>query len=52
MFTLLISATLAKWLGALVLAYGLYSLWGTFGARQAAPAAAARRDRSAGSAAA
>ena len=25
--------TLAKWLGALVLAYGLYSLWGTFGAR-------------------
>jgi uncharacterized membrane protein YfcA len=31
-FTLLDSATLAKWLGALVLAYGLYSLWGTFGA--------------------
>jgi uncharacterized membrane protein YfcA len=30
-FTLLDSATLAKWLGALVLAYGLYSLWGTFG---------------------
>jgi len=28
-FTLLDSATLAKWLGALVLAYGLYSLWGT-----------------------
>ena len=32
LFTLLDSATLAKWLGALVLAYGLYSLWGTFGA--------------------
>ena len=32
MFTLLNSATLAKWLGILVLAYGLYSLWGTFGA--------------------
>ena len=31
-FTLLVSDTLAKWLGALVLAYGLYSLWGTFGA--------------------
>ena len=31
-FTLLSSRTLAKWLGALVLAYGLYSLWGTFGA--------------------
>jgi uncharacterized protein len=31
-FTLLSSDTLAKWLGALVLAYGLYSLWGTFGA--------------------
>ena len=31
-FTLLDSATLAKWLGILVLAYGLYSLWGTFGA--------------------
>jgi uncharacterized protein len=31
-FTLLDSATLAKWLGALVLAYGLYSLRGTFGA--------------------
>jgi uncharacterized membrane protein YfcA len=30
LFTLLDSATLAKWLGALVLAYGLYSLWGTF----------------------
>src|SRR6478752_4744797 len=30
--TLVDSATLAKWLGALVLAYGLYSLWGTFGA--------------------
>src|SRR5213075_1871389 len=29
-FTLLSSDTLAKWLGALVLAYGLYSLWGTF----------------------
>ena len=29
-FTLLDSATLAKWLGALVLIYGLYSLWGTF----------------------
>ncbi|MEA3026339.1 MAG: uncharacterized protein QOF91_1624 [Alphaproteobacteria bacterium] len=32
LFTLLSSDTLAKWLGALVLAYGLYSLWGTFGA--------------------
>ena len=32
MFTLLSSETLAKWLGVLVLAYGLYSLWGTFGA--------------------
>src|SRR3954452_16170844 len=31
-FTLLSSDMLAKWLGALVLAYGLYSLWGTFGA--------------------
>ena len=31
-FTLLSSDTLAKWLGILVLAYGLYSLWGTFGA--------------------
>jgi uncharacterized membrane protein YfcA len=31
-FTLLSSETLAKWLGVLVLAYGLYSLWGTFGA--------------------
>ena len=31
-FTLLDSETLAKWLGILVLAYGLYSLWGTFGA--------------------
>lgn len=30
-FTLLSSETLAKWLGALVLAYGLYSLWGTLG---------------------
>ena len=30
LFTLLTSETLAKWLGALVLAYGLYSLWGTF----------------------
>jgi uncharacterized membrane protein YfcA len=30
LFTLLSSATLAKWLGVLVLAYGLYSLWGTF----------------------
>src|ERR1041385_9208638 len=29
-FPLLSSDTLAKWLGALVLAYGLYSLWGTF----------------------
>ncbi len=29
-FTLLDSVTLAKWLGGLVLAYGLYSLWGTF----------------------
>jgi uncharacterized membrane protein YfcA len=31
-FTLLDSETLAKWLGVLVLGYGLYSLWGTFGA--------------------
>ena len=31
-FTLLSSETLAKWLGVLVLAYGLYSLWSTFGA--------------------
>jgi len=31
-FTLLSSDTLAKWLGSLVLAYGLYSLWSTFGA--------------------
>jgi uncharacterized membrane protein YfcA len=31
-FTLLSSDTLAKWLGLLVLAYGLYSLWATFGA--------------------
>ena len=31
-FTQLSSDTLAKWLGALVLAYGLYSLWGTFAA--------------------
>jgi uncharacterized membrane protein YfcA len=31
-FTLLSSDTLAKWLGVLVLAYGLYSFWGTFGA--------------------
>jgi uncharacterized membrane protein YfcA len=30
-FTLLSSETLAKWLGVIVLAYGLYSLWGTFG---------------------
>ena len=37
------SDTLTKWLGVLVLAYGLYSLWGTFGAGQAASAAAARR---------
>jgi uncharacterized membrane protein YfcA len=32
LFTLLSSDTLAKWLGVLVLGYGLYSLWGTFGA--------------------
>jgi uncharacterized membrane protein YfcA len=32
LFTLLSSDTLAKWLGSLVLAYGLYSLWSTFGA--------------------
>ena len=32
LFTLLSSDTLAKWLGGLVLGYGLYSLWGTFGA--------------------
>jgi hypothetical protein len=31
-FKLLDSATLAKGLGALVLLYGFYSLWGTFGA--------------------
>jgi uncharacterized protein len=31
-FTRLDSATLANWLGILVLIYGLYSLWGTFGA--------------------
>ena len=31
-FTLLSSAALAKWVGAFVLCYGLYSLWGTFGA--------------------
>ena len=31
-FTLLSSDTLATWLGSLVLAYGLYSLWSTFGA--------------------
>jgi uncharacterized protein len=30
LFTLLTSETLAKWLGALVLLYGLYSLWATF----------------------
>ena len=29
-FKLLDSETLAKWLGVMVLAYGLYSLWGTF----------------------
>ena len=29
-FQLLDSATLAKWLGVLVLLYGIYSLWGTF----------------------
>jgi uncharacterized membrane protein YfcA len=29
-FTLLTSETLAKWLGALVLGYGLFSLWDTF----------------------
>jgi uncharacterized membrane protein YfcA len=29
-FTLLDSETLAKWLGVLILCYGLYSLWGTF----------------------
>ncbi len=29
-FTLLTSETLAKWLGVMVLGYGLYSLWGTF----------------------
>lgn len=31
-FTLLSSDTLAKWLGGFVVAYGLYSMWGTFGA--------------------
>ena len=34
-YTLLSSETLAKWLGVLVLIYGLYSLWGTFGAPKA-----------------
>lgn len=34
LFTLLSSDALAKWLGALVLAYGLYSLWATFRATQ------------------
>jgi uncharacterized membrane protein YfcA len=29
-FTLLSAAALTKWVGAFVLAYGLYSLWGTF----------------------
>ena len=29
-FTLLDSASLAKWVGGFILAYGLYSLWGTF----------------------
>jgi uncharacterized protein len=29
-FQLLDSATLSKWLGVLVLLYGIYSLWGTF----------------------
>ena len=32
-FQMLDSATLAKWLGSLVLLYGLYSLWGTFHAK-------------------
>jgi uncharacterized membrane protein YfcA len=31
-FTQLSSAELAKWVGGFVLGYGLYSLWGTFGA--------------------
>jgi uncharacterized protein len=30
-FTLLDSETLAKWVGAFILGYGLYALWGTFG---------------------
>jgi uncharacterized membrane protein YfcA len=37
-FTLLTSETLARWLGALVLGYGLFSLWDTFRtARKALP---------------
>jgi uncharacterized protein len=31
-FTLLSAAALTKWVGGFVLAYGLYSLWGTFAA--------------------
>ena len=33
-FTLLTSASLAKWVGGFVLAYGLYSLWTTFTTRK------------------
>jgi uncharacterized membrane protein YfcA len=33
-FTRLDSATLKLWIGLFVLAYGLYSLWGTFGAEK------------------
>ena len=51
-FTLLSSDTLAKWLGVLVLAYGLYSLWGTFGARRSRICRRGSRPRSAASAAA
>jgi len=43
-FTLLDSETLAKWIGAFVLIYGLYSLWATFrpgGHAQIPPRAAA-----------
>ncbi len=32
-FTKVSSDTLAKWLGILVLSYGLFSLWGTFGGK-------------------
>ena len=51
-FTLLSSDTLAKWLGVLVLAYGLYSLWGTFGSAESRICRRGSRPRSAVSAAA